>query len=247
MGVDDGLDGEPVRGERRTGVEPDPTEPQDAGAEDRERQVVRRHRFLPVTAPHTDDQHHGECSGAGIDVDDSAAGEVERTAFEQPAGGAEHPVGDDRVDDDRPHADEDRVGTELQAVSRGPRDQRWGDDGEHHLVRHEQQRRDDQCERPGVAGQRIRFGNTLHPRKVEVADEPVLAAERQREADRRPEHADEPHREHVLHEHAEDVLAAHHAAIEERESRCHEQHERCRNDHPRGGAGVNGHLKDPFG
>ena len=71
-------------------------------------------------------------------------------------------------------------------------------------------------------------------REVEVADPAVGAAEGDREADDRPEHADETHREDVLHQHAEHVLRAHHAAVEEREAGGHEGHECCRGQHPGG-------------
>ena len=55
--------------------------------------------------------------------------------------------------------------------------------------------------------------DVLHPCELEVADEPAVAgvAERQAEHHREPEHAEDAHREEVLHEHAEHVLAADHA------------------------------------
>ena len=120
--------------------------------------------------------------------------------------------------------DEQGVRPELEPIGRGARDQRRRDHGEHHLERHERHRRD----RPaGVV-------DVGQEREVEVADPAVGAAEGDREPDHRPQHADETHREEVLHQHAEHVLRTHHPAVEEREAGGHEGHECCRGEHPGG-------------
>ena len=82
--------------------------------------------------------------------------------------------------------------------------------------------------------------DVLQEREVEVADEPAVpgVAEGQAEHDDRPQDGEQAHGEEVLHEHAEHVLAADHAAVEERQARRHEQHEGRRDQHPCGVAGV---------
>ena len=78
VGVDEGLGGDAVGAERRAGVEPEPAEPQDPGADHRQRQVVRGHRLVAVTTPVADHGDDGEGGDAGVDVDRRAAREVER-------------------------------------------------------------------------------------------------------------------------------------------------------------------------
>ena len=85
-----------------------------------------------------------------------------------------------------------------------------------------------------------RCPTSLQEREVEVPDQAAVAGvtEREAEHDARPEDREDPHGEDVLHEHAEHVLAADHAAVEEREARCHEQHQSGRDQHPCGIARV---------
>ena len=45
----------------------------------RERQRVGRHRVLGPAAPTPDHEHRGQGGDPGVDVDDGAAGEVERS------------------------------------------------------------------------------------------------------------------------------------------------------------------------
>ena len=63
--------------EEITGVESKPTEPQDAGTEHGERQVVRWHGYVTVALAIADDEDDGERSHSSADVDGRAAGEVE--------------------------------------------------------------------------------------------------------------------------------------------------------------------------
>ena len=135
--VHERLRGDAVGAERGAGVEPEPAEPQDAGAEQRERQRVRRHRVLRPAAPPADHQHDAKRGDAGVDVHDGAAGEVERAAPEQPARRREHPVRDRRVHDDEPDPEEPEPRRELHAVGDRAGDQRGRDDREHELERRE--------------------------------------------------------------------------------------------------------------
>ena len=63
--------------------------------------------------------------------------------------------------------------------------------------------------------------------EVQVADEAVAGAEGEGEAHQHPDDADDGDGDVVLHEHAEGVLRADHAAVEERQAGGHEQHERA--------------------
>ena len=235
VGVHEGLHGRAVGGQGRAGVEPEPAEPQDAHAQERERQVVGRHRLPWPPLASADDEHGRQCGDAGVDVDDGATCEVEGAPLEQPAIGREHPVGHRRVDEDRPEGQEQQPAAEAHAVGRRPGDERRGDDGEHHLEGDERQRRN---------GQRLEAGHgateqSLEPDQVEAADHPaVVLAERQAEGHEGPQHAHQAHAEDVLHEHAEHVLASDHAAVEEGQPRCHEEHQGRRRQYPRSVARV---------
>jgi hypothetical protein len=211
---------------------------------------VRGHRLVrvaPALADHGDEHEGGD---AGVDVDGGATGEVERAPLEQPALRAEHPVGEGRVHEQGPQADEQHPGLELQPVGGRPRDQRRRDDGEHHLEGEEQDRRDREEVEAGQLVEHRALGVQLHDvgheGEVEVADEATPVAEGEGEADDGPEHADQAHGEEVLHEHAEHVLAADHAAVEEGEARRHEQHEGRRHEHPGGVAGIQGDFHSRF-
>ena len=120
VGVHEGLYRHPVRRQRRTGVEPEPPEPQDPGTEQGEGQGVREHRVARPAPPLPDQQHNGQRRNTGVDVHDGATGEVERADPEQPARGREDPVRDRRVDEDRPESEEPCPGREPHAVRDRP-------------------------------------------------------------------------------------------------------------------------------
>ena len=139
--VHDRLGGDAVRGECRAGVEARPTEPQDAGADHRQRQAVRRHRPVGIAPAHAEHEDQCERGGSRVHVHDRSTREVERALACEPSTG-EHHVRDRRVHDDQPHRDEDHVRGELQPVGRRSGDQRGRDDRERHLERAEQHERD---------------------------------------------------------------------------------------------------------
>ena len=111
--------GDAVGGERAAGVEAEPAEPEQAGAEQRERHVVRQQRRRPIVAPRADHHRRHQRGDAGVDVDDGAAGEVERAHLGQPAA-APDPVGDRRVDDERPQRDERDIGAKRMRSTMAP-------------------------------------------------------------------------------------------------------------------------------
>ena len=80
--------GEAVRAERGTGVEAEPPEPEDAGADERQRQrMCGGIGCCGQPASLAEHEHRGERGDPGVDVHDRATGEVERTRRNsQPAG-----------------------------------------------------------------------------------------------------------------------------------------------------------------
>jgi len=75
-------------------------------------------------------------------------------------------VGEGEVDEEQPGDEEDHPGLETHAVGEGPRDQRRGDDGEHHLVNEEHEHR-----HALVAGDPHVDIDALEEGPVEVADD----------------------------------------------------------------------------
>ena len=117
-----------VVAEPRAGVEAEPAEPQQTGAEHDQREAVRAHRVLLEADALADDQDHAERRGTRVDVDRRTTGEVDHAQLEGPAAGAPDPVGDREVDDRGPQGDEQRPGRELHAVREGAADQGGRDD-----------------------------------------------------------------------------------------------------------------------
>ena len=103
--VHERLDGLAVGRERRAGVEPEPAEPEDAGADHHQRHGVRRVALLRPALALAEHQHRGQRGDAGVDVDRGAAGEVERAALAEPA--AEHPL------EDGQYTSSDHTGTKI--------------------------------------------------------------------------------------------------------------------------------------
>ena len=85
-GVDHGQRGRAVGLERRAGVEAEPADPQQRGADQGHGQRVRRHGFAAEADALADDEGAHQAGDAGIDVHDRAAGEVERAPLEGQAG-----------------------------------------------------------------------------------------------------------------------------------------------------------------
>ena len=156
--VDERDGGGVVRGELGAGVEAEPAEPQEAGAEEHERRVVRNLDALLEADALAEDERQGEGRGTGVDVDRGATGEVDRADAEpflhavgDPAAvreaavlgeaEVEHPARDREVDDRGPDGREDHPRAELRAVCDGTRDEGDGDDGERRLEGDEGERR----------------------------------------------------------------------------------------------------------
>ena len=169
---------------------------------------------------------------ARADVDDGAAGEVERAELEQPAVDRPDPVGQRGVDEDRPQDREQDEGAEALALGEGARDERRGDGREHQLEGREQDERDGRR-----VDRRRLHADAVEHREVEAADQAPavdVGAEGEGEADDDPHDRDEGQPEEAVHDRREHVLAADEAAVEERQARQHDHHEGCRHQQPGG-------------
>ena len=226
----------------RAGVEAGPSEPQDAGADHRQRQAVRRHRPFGIATPDTEDDHHRQRRGTGVDVHHRAAGEVERTHARRatrrrrPCGRSGAYTRTSQTEMKTAYAENFRRSAVAPVINAGVMIANviWNaQNSTNGMVE----------EREEVVGLRLaeQCGpDVLHPGELEVADEPSVAgvAERQAEDHGDPEHAEDAHREEVLHEHAEHVLAADHAPVEEGEAWRHEQDQCGGCQHPGGVSGI---------
>ncbi len=182
--------------------------------------------------------HEGDDEGghARADVDDGAAGEVERAELEQPAVDRPDPVGQRRVDEDRPEDREEDEGAEALALGEGAGDEGRRDGREHQLERGEQDERDGDR----VDGRRL-HADTVEERVVEAADEAHavdVRPEREGEADDDPDDADQRQPEEAVHDRRQDVLAAHEPAVEQGQARQHDHHQRRGHQHPGGIATI---------
>src|SRR5450759_694093 len=175
-----------VRAAPRSAVKAEPAEPQQAGTYDGQPHVVW---FKPLRlAPHPWAQHQGghESRDAGTDVNHGSARVVEGAEVAQPAALSPHPVGNRRIDEQRPQQAEQDEGLELLALGEGTRDEGRGDDREHHLEGHVGGRGN---------GRRIRnrvSADTAQADEVQAADDAPavdVLAEGQREAEQNPRHA----------------------------------------------------------
>ena len=144
---------------------------------------------------------------------------------------APDPVRHRGVHQQGPERDEGDVGTEPHPLHHGTRDQRRGDDGEGGLVGHEQH----------VGNGALCLGaDALQPEVGEAAEERASVAEGQAVCRKRPGDPDDAQRHEAHHHGVERVLVPHQAAIEERERRGHEQHQRGGDQHPGGVGGIDG-------
>ena len=223
----EGVRGETIRRQGAAGVEAEPSEPKQAGAQNRHRQVMRVSAALPKTDPRTKHQRSNHRRDTGRDVDHRAAGKIERAILEQPAT-APNPVRQWRVDQRRPCQHENRERLEALSFSERAGNQRWSDRGEHHLET------DKPHHRNSGSFEHVIRGDALSP-IVEPADDAALVgAERQRVAPEHPDHADERKCEDAVHDCRKHVLAVHETAVEEPQRRCHQHHQRRGNEKPGG-------------
>ena len=115
--VEYGLGGDTVGRKGRTAIEAEPPEPEDAGTEHDEGQVVGWHGLVGPAGTLAEDHDEGERRNTGIDVNRRAAGEVDGGGVELAVVPADiDPVEDRGVDDEAPDRHKDRPGGELHTV-----------------------------------------------------------------------------------------------------------------------------------
>ena len=198
---------------------------------------MRNHGELAVAAARAEQDADRQAGHTGKDVDDEAAGEVKRAELCEEAA-APYPVSHRVVDEDGPEQDQDSKGCEAHALCERARDEGRRDDGEHALEGDEGELRDRAVLEDVEA-------DTGKADLVEAADEAAdVRAERHGIAEDDPLNGDHRDDEETLHDGRQDVLAADHAAIEERETRCHYKDQGCTDEHPGRIASVN--HKNPF-
>lgn len=121
-----------------------------------------------------------------------------------------HHVGEGRIDEQRPQEDKQNIGRKLHALDDRARNQGRRDDREGHLEQHEKHVRDG----PDVVPVAVIDADARQSSPGEVADEAaVIWPEGKRVAGDDPDDGHQTGGDKRLHEHAEDVLAAHHAAV----------------------------------
>ena len=247
VGVDEGGGGQRAGGQGAAGVEAEPAYPQQACADEAEDHGVGREGGVGIADAFAEVDAGNKSGDTAGDVDDGAAGEVQTRnevagGVEQAADAPDH-VGHGAVDEQGPEGEEERHGAELHAFSESAGDERRGDDGEHKLVDHKGLLGNGSGI-VGVGGE----SDAAEEEVLEAADEGVAVTEGQRVSADGPDDGDQSHHGKALHHGAEDVLFAHQAAIEERQSGTgHEQHQGGGDQHPcvvAGGLGILDGLQD---
>jgi len=204
---------------------------------------VRLHGPVAVARALADDQRKGQRREACGDVHDGPACEVQRAELAQQPADAPDPVRDRVIDEGRPEQAEQQEGLEADALDERAGDERRGDDRKGHLEGGKGHVRDG----PGVLGVRLRT-DTRQPGKVEPADDPAEGGPKgERVADQDPLQADQAHHHEAEVEGGENVLPAHHAAVEEGQRRGHERHQPRGDEDPGGVARIDAiHRSAPF-
>jgi hypothetical protein len=146
------------------------------------------------------------------------------------AGGeVEDPVGDRRVDQERPDADEHHPGAEPGPVRDRPGDQGAGDHAEQPLEHGEQ---DHRHRRVAVRRRVEQVAQAGVLRRVTEQTRADVVSEGDRVADQGPQHRHDGEGPEGHHDHVEDALGADHAAVEERQTGGHQQHEGAGGEQP---------------
>ena len=238
------------------GVESEPTDPQERCPDGRVGQVVRRHRLAAETQPLADQQGADQRRDARADMHDCPAGKVQRPASAD--GGvlaaigqnaaAPHPVAQRAVDQRPPENHEHDHRGESHPLGKRPTNQGRRDDEEHPLEEHVGEHGH------GQVGMQRNMRLAFDPRRldpteqqeIKVSQPRAAAAERQRVPPERPNDRHQPHQKNALHHHAEHVLLADQAAVEQGQPGAgHHQHQRRTDQQPGVVARVDGPSARP--
>jgi hypothetical protein len=205
--------------ERRARIEAEPAEPQDARTQQRHGEVVRRNLRRTVTEASSKHDGGDQCSRSAGGMYHDAARKILDAHRCHPTA-APHPMCHRGIDHQNPEHTEECPCAELHAFCEGAGDERGRDHCEHALVDGEctgRNRASDLTQDPGEA--------EMFQSADEPAEWPGGRTERQGVAGEYPDNRDDACGEHALHDRGQYVLCAHHAAVEQRQPRSHEQHE----------------------
>ena len=205
---------------------------------------MRSHRSGRETFALAQYQARDQTGDTGVDVHHGAAGEVEHAPVPHQAAvtGPDH-VRDRCINQGEPDAHEDQHRGELHALGERTDNQRRSDDREGHLESdehslREQRRRAGNARRRNTGEERLAHATE---ERIEVDDALLHAGgvEGNAVAINDPQDADQTGNGEALHQHGKNVFRANHTAVEQRQTGDgHEQHQRCRGEHPGGVAGI---------
>lgn len=121
VGDNSGHDGAEVSTQGRTGVESEPSDPEEDGTDNDVGDIVRAVVELvsPMTTTLAEHQGVGESGGTGGNVHGSTTSEVETTELEHPTGCVPGPAGNGVVDDGGPDEHKDDARKHAAALSDG--------------------------------------------------------------------------------------------------------------------------------
>lgn len=183
----------------------------------------------------------GKGGYSGRRVHHNSTGKVYYSPLQKQSVGMPCHVGERTIDYHEEENHEEHIAREAHALSERAGDERRGDNGKLHLEQCVERERngctaEDVASRSGVD---IRAHIVEHQERERVAyDAADIVAETEAETEHHPQHTDYSHRYEALQHGGYDVLRAHHTAVEERQSRCHHEHEDCRRDEPSHVGGV---------
>ena len=173
MGRDNGVDGARADAERRTAVEAEPADPEQAEADKSHGQIEGREIFLAIAGARANHQRRDQAGDAGVDMDDRSAGEIDKAPIAQEAA-APNPMRAGDVDDEQPDGAEQGKSGEFHPVGGGAANQRAGDHREGHLIGGEQHFRN------GLGAAADRFGPD--PAEAASAEKSPISAPAPRKA-----------------------------------------------------------------
>lgn len=195
---------------------------------------MRRHRLLRKAPPFTKNEGTDNRGSTGTDVHDGTTGEIHQTQLAEPAT-APHPVTQWCIDQQCPRSTEKEDRRETHSFGEPTNDEGGSNDGERELEERER--------RLGNSPPQAVFADSIHEYLAETADDSVtLVIECQAVANYHPEDRDHAGQRKTLHEHTQDILAAHQATVKQRQARNgHEQNQRRRRKNP-GGVSLIQHI-----
>ena len=219
---------------RRAGVEPEPAQPEDKQADNRQRHAVAgdglRLAVLAVLADAgPEDDRARQCRPAAEGMDGGIAGEVHEPEVGKPAA-APDPVADHRVDEEGQDEGEDDKRHILDPFGHRPRDDRRGGAAEDQLEEEFPPERDRRSQRPVIEG----VVSSAEDEEVFGAGEGVVAPEHQSPPqEHKPQRGDGEYDE-VFGKDVDGVLRPRKARFHTGKAEVHEEDQDGCKQHPQG-------------